>query len=135
MLVADTGPLIAFARIGQFTLLRQVVGTLVIPDAVYDELVGRGRERPGAAEVRRGDWIHRHPVKNRVSITQLPTTLHRGERHAIALVGSLWVLADAKRRGVCTRIKPLVAAMLEAGYWLDASLLEPFFHEMDEHDG
>ncbi len=53
MIVADTGPLIAFARIGQLDFPRQVVGTLYIPDTVYNEMVHPGRERPGAAEITR----------------------------------------------------------------------------------
>jgi predicted nucleic acid-binding protein len=47
MIVADTGPLIAFARLGRLNLLRQVVEALVIPEAVYEELVGRGHDRRG----------------------------------------------------------------------------------------
>ncbi len=38
MMVADTGPLIAFARIRHLNLLQQVIGELIIPEAVYDEL-------------------------------------------------------------------------------------------------
>jgi predicted nucleic acid-binding protein len=41
MMVADSGPIIAFARIGRLDLLRQVVGELLIPAAVYEELTGR----------------------------------------------------------------------------------------------
>jgi predicted nucleic acid-binding protein len=48
MIVADSGAIIVFARIGRLDLLRQVVGELSIPDAVYEELVGRGTERPRA---------------------------------------------------------------------------------------
>jgi predicted nucleic acid-binding protein len=33
MIVSDTSPLIAFARIGRLDLLRQVAGELVIPQA------------------------------------------------------------------------------------------------------
>ena len=54
MIVADAGPIIGFARIGRLDLLHQVVGELIIPDAVYEELVGRGRQRPGATDVERG---------------------------------------------------------------------------------
>jgi predicted nucleic acid-binding protein len=57
MIVADSGPIIAFARLGQLDLLRQVVETLVISDAVYEELVGSGSARPGAVEVAQGGWI------------------------------------------------------------------------------
>jgi hypothetical protein len=49
MSVADTGPFIAFARLGRLDLLHQVVEALVIPDAVYEKLVDRGHDRPGAA--------------------------------------------------------------------------------------
>jgi uncharacterized protein len=55
MIVADTGPIIAFARLGRLGLLSDVVGVVIIPDAVYEELVDRGQGRPGAAEVRHGE--------------------------------------------------------------------------------
>ena len=78
MIAADTGPLIAFARIERLDLLRQVVGELVIPDAVYEELVGRGSERPGTDEIARGEWIHRRTVRDQTAVTTLPRALHAG---------------------------------------------------------
>lgn len=51
MIVADTGPMMACARLGRLDLLCDVVGELIIADAVYEERVGRGQERPGAMEV------------------------------------------------------------------------------------
>src|SRR6266850_6079299 len=71
MMVADTGPMIAFARIGHLDLLHQVVGELVIPEAVYEELTGQGQERPGAAEVARGDWIQRRIVGDHAMVAHL----------------------------------------------------------------
>jgi hypothetical protein len=38
MIVADTGPIIAFLQIGHLDLLRQVIGSVIIPTAVYKEL-------------------------------------------------------------------------------------------------
>ena len=55
--VSSSGPLIAFAVIGQFDLLRQVYGSLSIPQAVYDEVVVQGAGQPGAAEVQGANWI------------------------------------------------------------------------------
>lgn len=49
MIVADSGPIIVFARIGHLDLLQQVVSELVIPDAVYEDLVIKGKGRAGAA--------------------------------------------------------------------------------------
>jgi predicted nucleic acid-binding protein len=89
MIVADTGPIIAFARLGRLDLLHQVVEALVIPDAVYEELVGRGHDRPGAAEVVQGGWIHRRTVTDQGAVAQLPRVLHAGEREAIILAHEL----------------------------------------------
>ena len=152
MMVADTGPLIAFARIRHLDLLRQVTEELIIPKVVYNELVGGEQQRLGAVEVQRATWIRRRESTNPSAINDLPSSLHAGERHAILLAqelglglliderrgrrvaeergvevfGSLWILAEAKHQGVITHTKPLVAAMLTAGYWIDEALLLPF---------
>jgi predicted nucleic acid-binding protein len=158
MMVADSGPIIAFARIGRLDLLRQVVGELLIPDAVYEELTGQGQERPGTAEVARGDWIQRRTVGDHTLVGHLPHVLHAGEREAIVLaeelhaqllideqrgrnmatargvtvLGSLRILIEAKRRGLIDRAQPLLDTMLAAGYWIDEELLPPFFQEIGE---
>ena len=45
--VSDTSPITNLAAIGQFALLRQVVGPIVIADAVWEELnVGANIKRP-----------------------------------------------------------------------------------------
>jgi uncharacterized protein len=158
MMVAESGPLIAFARMGRLNLLRQVVGELVISAAVYEELTGRGHERPGAAEAVRGEWMQRRMVGNQAMVAQLPAVLHAGEREAIVLaeelqaqllideqrgrnmattrgvtvLGSLRILIEAKRRGLIDRAQPLLDAMLAAGYWIDEELLPPFFQEIGE---
>lgn len=158
MMVADTGPLIAFARIGRLDLLHQVVGELVIPGAVYEELTGQGQERPGAAEVARGEWIQRRIVGDHAMVAHLPHVLHAGEREAIVLaeelhaqllideqrgrnmatargvtvLGSLRILIEAKQRGLIDRARPLLEALLAAGYWIDEELFPPFFQEIGE---
>ena len=159
MIVADTGPLIAFARLGQLDLLHQVVESLVIPDAVYAELVGRGHDRPGAAEVEHGGWMHRRAVTDRDAVANLPRVLHAGEREAIvlaqeinaqllideqrgrdialargcAVIGILRIFAEAKYRGLIPAVRPLVEALLAIGYWIDEErVIRPFLQEMGE---
>ena len=158
MMVADTGPIMAVARIGRLDLLRQVVGELIIPIAVYEERTGSGHERPGAADVIRGEWIQRRMVGNQAMAAQLPPVLHAGEREAIVLaeelqaqllideqrgrniatargvtvLGSLRILIEAKQRGLIDRAQPLLEAMRSAGYWIDEELLPPFFQEIGE---
>ena len=85
MIIADAGPIIAFARIGRLALLQQVIGEFVVPDAVYEDVVVKGGDRPGAEEVRRGGGIQRHTLHNRHGLTQLPRSLAQGECEAILL--------------------------------------------------
>jgi predicted nucleic acid-binding protein len=59
MIVSDAGPIIIFARLSRLSLLRDVAGFLLIPDAVYDEIVVKKGGMPGAAEVAQVPWIQR----------------------------------------------------------------------------
>jgi predicted nucleic acid-binding protein len=150
MMVADAGLIISFARIGRLDLLRQVV----------EELAVRGRGRPGATEVEQGEWIYRRAVTNRASLALFPSSLSSGQREAIVLaqelglqllmdegparrealalrvevLGSLRVLADAKRTGLIDQVKPLVEAMRSATYRIGDEVLQDFLEEMGEGD-
>lgn len=46
--VADSSPLIHLAAVGDLHLLKTVWEEVAIPEAVYREVVGEGRERAGA---------------------------------------------------------------------------------------
>jgi predicted nucleic acid-binding protein len=158
MIVADAGPIIAFARIGRLALLEQVTGELVVPDAVYDDLV-RGGDRPGAAEVQRSRGIQRRTLRNRQALAHLPRGLAQGEREAmllaveenatflvderrareaaiqrgIAVIGSLWVLREAKQRGLIMAVYPLIEELLAIGYWMHPErVIRPFLQDMGE---
>jgi predicted nucleic acid-binding protein len=52
IVVSDSGPLIALANIGQLDLLSALYGEILIPKAVYEEVVKGGQGRPGSKEVR-----------------------------------------------------------------------------------
>lgn len=158
MIVSDTGPIIAFARLGRLPLLRQVFDVLIIPDAVFDELVQSGPEQPGAPEALQGEWIQRRSVTDQEAVRQLPARLHAGEREAIVLahehgmqilideqrgrssarargleiVGSLRVLAEAKALGIISAVRPMVEELRAIRYWIDSSIIRDFLEEMDE---
>ena len=161
MIVADAGPIIAFARVGRLALLQQVVTELVVPHAVYEDLVIKGRGRPGAAEVERSTWIRRLTIRDQEALAHLPRVLGQGEREAIVLageehavlladdwkaretaeqrgievVGILWVLAEAKRRGLIAEARSIVEELLAVGYWIHGErVIQPFLQEMGEHE-
>ena len=60
--------MLSFARTGHFNLLRDVVGTLTIPDAVYEDIVISGAGKPGAEEVQNAAWITRAQVSDRTFV-------------------------------------------------------------------
>ena len=125
-IVSNSGPILSFARARRFDLLREVVGTLTVPEAVYADIVVRGAGKLGAEDVQHAAWITRTSVRDRTFVDQLPQRLHLGECEALALAreldavlliderearraaqqygiahfGSLRVLEEAKERGL-----------------------------------
>ena len=63
-IVSDAGPILSFARARHLSLLRQVMGTLVIPQAVYEEIVVHGAGKPGSKEVQVASWITHESVSD-----------------------------------------------------------------------
>ncbi len=78
--VSNSGPIISFARADHLGLLRQVLQEIKIPEAVYEDIVIRGRNKPGANEVRQEGWIKKEIIKDPSKVDQLPSTLGLGER-------------------------------------------------------
>jgi hypothetical protein len=71
-IVADSGPILSFARANQLELLHQVINDLTIPDAIYEEIVIRGAGKPGSTEVQGASWIRRLSVRDHTFVDQLP---------------------------------------------------------------
>jgi predicted nucleic acid-binding protein len=157
-IVSDAGPILSFARANLLDLLRQVVGTIVIPEAVYADIVVQGAGKPGASEVQTASWITREAVKDRSFVDQLPTRLHLGEREAIALakelgtallvderdarrtasqlnipvVGSLRVLKEAKDRGSVSLVKLSLDELIATGTYISDTLYHTFLRDAGE---
>jgi predicted nucleic acid-binding protein len=53
-------------------------------------------------------------------------------RQGLTVLGTLWVLAEAKRQHIVPDVKPLVKAIRSSGYWLDDDLLTEFLREKGE---
>ena len=157
-LVADAGPILSFARAQRFELLRDVVSMLLIPEAVYDDIVIRGAGKPGTQEVQTSTWLRRERIQDRSLIEQLPSKLHVGEREAIVLakerdaallvderearrvalqlgigyIGSLRVLTEAKDRGIIAQVKPVLDALIAAGFYIGEPLYQSVLRSVGE---
>lgn len=147
--VLDASTLITLARIGRLELLRQIIGTAHIPEAVYREVVRAGSSRPGTTEVAQAGWLVRHPVLDRSAVGRLRARVGQGEAEAIVLarelgadllilddqtarriaeaegqrvVGLLGLLLQAKALGMFPMLKPLLDEMIAADFFIDEGL-------------
>ena len=137
-IVSNASPLINLARIGRLDLLRQLYGEILIPEAVWHEVVVEGAGRPGADEVRTASWLKKQSVANTQLVRALRQELDAGEAEAIALAleiqaervlmderlgretarhlglrytGLIGVLIEAKHRGLIDEVGPQLTAL------------------------
>jgi uncharacterized protein len=160
--VSNASPLINLARVGQLDLLPRFFGHLIIPEAVWDEVVIEGQGQPGADEVRRAQWIKRSTVANRELVHLLRQDLDAGEAEAIALaieinadwlvmderlgretarhfglhcVGLIGLLSAAKRRGDILALHPLLDQLRDvAGFHISSVLYQQVLRDAGELD-
>jgi predicted nucleic acid-binding protein len=86
--VADSTPLIHLSATSDLHLLRRLYDEILVPPAVYDEVVTRGKTRPGMAEVLAGvgDWIRiQSPNRPLPESLRVEEELDAGEWQAISL--------------------------------------------------
>ena len=54
-------------------------------------------------------------------------------QRGIKVIGSLWVLKEAKQRGMILAVPPILGELLAIGYWLyPECVIRPFLQEMGE---
>ncbi len=86
IVVADSSVLIGLSSINKLHLLRELLhDEIVIPQAVWYEVVETGAGRPGAKCVEAADWISVKQVANTDLLCLLNNDLDPGEAEAIAL--------------------------------------------------
>lgn len=107
VLIADSSPLIALARINQLDLLHRLALRVIVPPGVWEEVAVKSFDAPGAGIVREAAWLEViTPDQNLVQT--LSILLDQGEAEAIALaqrtVGSLLLLDDSRARRVAEQL-------------------------------
>lgn len=89
IVITNSGPLIALAKLGMLNLLSQLYGKVDMPEEVYDEVVLRGREQgyfdslPVKLAIQREQLIVKKVKKLKDEIAKLP--LHIGEKQVLSL--------------------------------------------------
>ncbi len=65
VVVSDSSPLIHLSRIGRLYLLREFFKEILIPQAVYHEVVVDGEGRPGSRKVKESPWIRVMEIRDK----------------------------------------------------------------------
>ncbi len=160
IVVSDTSPIINLAVIGHLDLLPKLYGTVVVPQAVYDEIVEAGAGQAGAITVAQANWIEVRQITNQLLVVSLEGELDAGEAEAIVLavelqatvlliderkgrvvanrlgvapIGLLGVLLMAKHEGLILGVRWLMDDLRsKAGFWISEALYTHVLHVAGE---
>lgn len=160
MIVSNTSPISNLAAVGQLNLLQQLYRTILIPVAVYQELMDERAGETVIAAVRAATWIEVQSVKNQELVNQLRNRVNIGEAEAIALaievnatrlliderlgrqaasdlglriIGVLGILLLAKRQELITSVKPIINDLvIQASFRISGQLLADILKTANE---
>ena len=155
MIVSDTSPLVVLFKSRLLFILKEVHEEVLVPEAVERELQ---RKPEGTIIFSNNLWLKATEVKNTELVKALMLVVDEGEAEVIALAlhsgaqilidekrgrnaarklgleirGTLGLFVEAKKKGIIRSIKECIDELLEAGYYLDAELLEEVLRNVDE---
>ena len=162
IVVSDTSPILNLARIGRLELLPALYHHVIIPSAVYDELVASKRDLPPAIDLASERWLTVATPADQAKVQKLRAELDPGEAAAIALAierradlllvderrarriaiasgltvtGLLGTLARAKRSGLIPLAKPVLDELIQtARFWIGPELYREVLDALGESD-
>ena len=161
VVVTDAGPLIALSAIAQLELLPKLFGRVMLPPAVWEEVVvGGGTDAHGAREVSAAAWIERAaaPDVDDASLMRLGAgeaqaislalslddalllvddgpARKRARALGVAVLGTLGVLRRAKLGGHVVLVRPLIVALETNGFRIRRSLVDALLRDLGEQVG
>jgi predicted nucleic acid-binding protein len=152
IVLADSSPLIALAKIGLFFLLQKLFGSIVISGEVYAEVVVSGAGMPGAADTAKSPWIEVRQIKNLANLTTAQTRFGLGagelstiilgkeigadliilddlgarklaQKEGFKVQGTIAILEACFRKGYFTDLRQAYNQLLNNGIYLNRDLL------------
>jgi len=158
VIIADSSPLIALARINQLELLPQFATRVIIPPTVWHEITIGGKGLVGAKEVSQITWLEIQAAKPEL-VTSLKILIDPGEAEAIALaqtlsdpmlllddararrvaerlnirrIGTVGLLRWAKKVGLINEIRPYMETLQKNGIYIRPALIEAVLKDVGE---
>lgn len=158
--VSNSSPIMNLAAKGKLGLIKLKFGNVIIPDAVWREVVIDGKGRRGVEDVEKSDWIKVQSVRDKVLVEVLEKDLDRGESEAITLavennadvlllddksarliasnlglkiIGIVGILIWAKKEGIIRQLsKELENLREKANFRMSEDLIKRVLQEVDE---
>lgn len=161
--ISNASPLIALSNISRLELLKEIFQRIIIPKAVYNEVVKEGKNRAGAVEVEKsiGKWIEIKEVKNLNEVRALRAVLDYGESEVIVLgqeinadllildnkeprmfakhlefkvVGTIGILMLAYKKGILDNPIKEIMKLKEKGFYISDKLLKEILRELEKNE-
>ncbi len=146
VVVADSSPLIYLSRVGALDLLASVYQDVVIPRAVWNEVVERRPSAPGVEAITQALWIRIDDRQLRrddlgldpgeTAAIFLAEALHAdalliderlgreiAEARGITVRGTLGVLVQARQMGALPALRPVLDALVAEGFRIAPALI------------
>lgn len=150
-IVSNTGPLIALGGIDRLDIMRELFQTVIVPDAVHQEILEGGKQFTGLSAYQKAAWIQVREI-NKPLDPLLVNTLDRGEAsvihlalelqvpqvlmdekkgrkiareiYALRIMGTIRVLLAAKRKGLIVSVGDSLDAIRTSGYWFHDDIIQ-----------
>ncbi|HEX3528965.1 MAG TPA: DUF3368 domain-containing protein [Thermoanaerobaculia bacterium] len=157
--ISDTSPLLFLAKLDRLDLLRQAVGEIMAPEAVFREIKQRHDPASQQIEDARQSWLKARAVTDAALVEVLQADLDEGEAEVIALafelgadrvlmddldgrrlarrigltpVGTLGVLLGARQAGKISSLRAEIEKLLNTGFRAHEDLIAGVLREAGE---
>ncbi|MCL2571787.1 MAG: DUF3368 domain-containing protein [Defluviitaleaceae bacterium] len=158
-IIVNSTPLISLAIIHQLDLLQRIFGDVVLPRAVFNEVIKEGKGKAGYSQLSNIDWFRVIDVANIELKRSIKVQLDEGEAEVITVakdqkislvcidefagrqyasllgldvIGTLGILLIAKRRGYIPVIKPLCDKLISNERFISRALYDDVLYKAGE---
>jgi predicted nucleic acid-binding protein len=160
VVVSDTTTISNLFLIDRLYLLEELYKSIIIPEAVFDELLKLEETGWDLSPIIQSSWISIKKIKNTSLLTELLEVLDLGEAQAIVLaqeleanlliideqmgrkcaknlniniIGLIGILIEAKLQGVIPNVKIILEELkTKAGFWISDNLYNMALRTVDE---
>jgi uncharacterized protein len=158
-IVVNSAPIISLSLINKFYLLKELFEEIIVPDAVYNEIVHKGINRAGSNELIKATWIDIVKVENINAKELIMLELDEGEAEVIEIakekkiytvlidefagrqyasllginvIGTLGILLSCKKLGLISEIRPLIDILIKKKRYINKALYTSILHNAGE---